>query len=314
MAHNAYASSAYGWIYAQQSQSFTSQLNGSVRGFMLDIMNTKCKPTIDPTTQEPLNVCGPDIQAPEYVYFVHEDLQMTALAMLPLGLDAIRKLSDGLQEIKEWLDNNPNEVVTLYFESLVGNNKAILDQAFKDAGAYDMIFWANQTNQGPTGNWNVGSQGWPQLQWMVTANKRIVVFSDHRKGDDGYPRIWDYAVENDYGDDGLAPGCKARHGSSPLSDTNLHLFIMNYFVSWSVAHAVWYPYHYSQQNDYYGIMSKVRECKSSQCATRLPNFIAVDFYQRGNNGGPQGAAQRVDGLWSAQEGIVGFTDRKSKTT
>lgn len=295
--HNAFANTANGWIYAEQTYSLTGQLNDGVRGLMLDAAVTKCilQHGVGPDVER---VCGPTVQAPEEVYFIHEDLTRTAAALLPTGLDALRKFSDGLKEIRLWLDNNPNEVVTIILESQVGNS-SLMTTALQNGGVTDIIFWADRPNQGPHGSWNVATQGWAPLQWMVSANKRLVILSQQRSGNDGLPPVWNYAVENDYGNDGLAPGCKARRGSRPLNDKTRALFIMNYFVDWSVSHAIWYPYHYSTQNDYYSLMAKVNECASF--ADRLPNFLAVDFYQRGNNGGPKAANTAVDNRWKAQQ-------------
>jgi hypothetical protein len=77
---------------------------------------------------------------------------------------------------------------------------------------------------------------------------------------------------------------------------------MNYFVDWSVSHAIWYPFHYTSQNDYFGIMSKANECAGF--AGRLPNFVAVDYYQRGDNGGPKSANIAIDTRWKTQTSNV----------
>ena len=46
-----------------------------------------------------------------------------------------------------------------------------------------------------------------------------------------------------------------------------------------------------------------------QSANRLPNFIAVDYYQRGNNGGPKAAVAAIDGRWKAQVNAQVWEDR-----
>jgi outer membrane protein assembly factor BamB len=298
--HNSYACAANGWIYAQQTYSITHQLNDGVRALMLDAGVTKCEiqHALGPDTTR---VCGPIVSAPEKVYFIHEDLGRTSLALLPTGLDALRTFASGLREIRLWMKNNPSEVVTIILESQVAS-ATLMTQALSDGGVDDIIFWADKPNQGPHGSWNVATDGWPTLQWMIAANKRLVILSQHRSGNDGLPNVWAYAVENDYGNDGLAPGCKARRGSQPLNDKSRPLFIMNYFVDWSVSHALWYPFHYASQNDYFGIMSKASECAGF--AGRLPNFIAVDYYQRGDNGGPKAANMAVDARWKVQKSDV----------
>ncbi|WP_165493217.1 PQQ-binding-like beta-propeller repeat protein [Hylemonella gracilis] len=295
-AHNAYATSADGWLYAQQSYNLTDQLNAGVRAMMLDVGITQCAWQWLDEAPWVVRQCGPTITAAQDIYFIHENLDRTALALFPGGFTALRTFANGLDEIRQWLVANPNEVVTLFLESQV-NNATLMQQSLKAGGVWDMIFWADRPNTGPNGTWNVANQGWPTLEWMVNAGKRLVVLSQHRVVGDGIPDLYAYAVENQFGNQGIDAGCNPRRESRPLNDTTRALFIMNYFVDWSVSHAIWYPFHYSTQNDYYSITSKVSEC--SQFANRLPNFIAVDYFQRGNNGGPLAAVAYVDGQWQA---------------
>jgi outer membrane protein assembly factor BamB len=190
--HNSYACAANGWIYAQQTYSLTHQLNDGVRALMLDAAVTKCKieHALGPDTTR---VCGPNVSAPEEVYFIHENLELTSLALLPTGLDALRAFSNGLCEIRRWMDNNLSEVVTIILESQVAS-ATLMTQALSDGGVDDIIFWADKPNQGPHGSWNVATDGWPTLQWMIAANKRLVILSQHRSGNDGLPNVWTYAV------------------------------------------------------------------------------------------------------------------------
>ena len=193
--HNSYACAANGWVYAQQTYSLTHQLNDGVRALMLDAGVAKCEiqHALGPDTTR---VCGPTVSAPEDVYFIHEDLTRTSLALLPTGLDGLRTFADGLREIRRWMDENPGEVVTIILESQVGS-ASLMSQALSDGGVDDIIFWADRPNRGPYRTWDVAAEGWPPLQWMITANKRLVILSHHRSGNDGLPNVWAYAVEND---------------------------------------------------------------------------------------------------------------------
>lgn len=306
--HNAYANTSDGWLYAQQSYSLTDQLNDGVRALMLDVGIAKCVWQYSDDPPGAGRYCGPTAAAPADIYLIHENLALSSAALFPRGFTALRTFSDALREVGQWLKANPTQIVTMFLESQV-NDATLMQQAIQTGGVQDLIFWADRTNPGPGGGWTVATQGWPTLEWMVNAGKRLVLLSQHRSGLDGVPDLYQYAVENDYGDKGLAPGCRPRSDSRPLNDTSRALFAMNYFVDWAVAHAVWYPGAYGTQNDYFNIIAKVNECAA--VATRLPNFLSVDFFQRGDNGGPKAAVAAVDGRWRARASAAVFLDRSA---
>ncbi|MEA3040538.1 MAG: hypothetical protein QOC65_27 [Sphingomonadales bacterium] len=295
--HNAYANTSDGWLYAQQSCSITEQLNDGVRALMLDVGITRCEWRFDfDHPAAAARVCGTGVTAAPDIYLIHENLTTTAAAMFPRSFASLRKFSAVLAEIKAWMGANPAQIVTIFLESQV-NDPALMQQAIQAGGVADLIFWADRANTGAAGNWTVATQGWPTLEWMVNANKRLVLLSQRRSGADGVPNVYQYAVETQYGDAGIAPGCNKRSESNALNDLTRKLFILDYFVTGSIAHAVWWPGHYGSQNDYFSIIAKVNEC--SPIAGRLPNFIAVDFYQRGDHGGPKAVVDWVDARWKA---------------
>lgn len=281
-AHNAYASTAEGWIYAQQSSDIPGQLADGVRGLMLDVW-----------TQV--------IQGVTTIVFCHGSCS-TSYFIQPFVSWPL--FSDALAQIKVFLDTNPTEVVTLIFEQHLGANANLLLPAFTAAGLQNYLFLAQNTSQGtnPQGqpvSWSVASQGWPTLSWMAANNKRLVLFSDWEKkakssgNPDGCPWVWDYAVENQHGNASLQGGCVARDESRPLSSTAQTLFIMNYFPTLDPALDSLLDI-----NDYYSIMPKCTTCTA--LATRLPNYVAVDFYQYGYNGGPRKIVAQVNATWAQQ--------------
>jgi hypothetical protein len=137
---------------------------------------------------------------------------------------------------------------------------------------------------------------------MIRMNKRLVVFTDNPQ--DGLPYLWDYAVENHYGDDSLDRNTWAtnRFKSSPLTDTRRHLFVLNHFPTWSVrAAGGWLgpqdpmgvpSLFHSRVNDAAAIKEHIDACRDS--SGRWPNFIAVDFFELGANGGPAAACRYVN--------------------
>ena len=261
-AHNAYANAADGWWYAQQSNTIIAQLNDGVRMLMLDIW-----------------ICN------NQVVYAH---QGCSLAWLLMPFSSFIPFSDSLTDIKLWLDQNPSEIVTLILEQRTGNS-ALTQAAVTTAGIGGYVF-------NPVTDWNVQANGWPSLAWMIAHGKRLVVLSDWGKysdywlpGGDGFPYVWTYTVENDYGNKSMDGQCNARAGSQPIDKTSspgIALFTQNYFMDVSLEYNELVDrVRFADINDANRIMGFVEGCNGLR--GRLPNFLAVDFYELGNNGGPR---------------------------
>lgn len=78
-------------------------------------------------------------------------------------------LSDWLAEIKKWLDSNPNEVVTVLLVNSDDSTPQDLGAHFTTAQITDYAYVPPSTTVPP-------SAGWPTLQELITANKRLMVF------------------------------------------------------------------------------------------------------------------------------------------
>jgi hypothetical protein len=91
-----------------------------------------------------------------------------------------------LSEIKAWMDANPTEVVTLFFEDYVtGSSPGKLTSAFAAAGLSSYLF--------PSDKMPSDGSDWPTIRTMASTG-RLVVWSDARGGD--FPWQWDYYVES----------------------------------------------------------------------------------------------------------------------
>ena len=276
VAHNAFANIDNGWYYAQQTHSITKQLDMGARGLELDIYLKM-------------------INGAQQIVYDHagiNDWQVYFGGQWML-------LKDSLGEIKDWLDRNNKEVVTIIFEQGpgLGNPNTLLTQAFTESLIAPYVFYANQTNTGSTGStWNVGTQGWPTLQWMVDNGKRLVVFSQSRPSSvTGFPRLWDYAVENQYGTPSLLSGCEKRSESDPLTDNAGKLLVMNYaFNMPTLPTTIQLPSTYSLVNNYYWVLGKVRACQDVSGNNRLPNLLKLNFFEYGSFGGPLAVAQQIN--------------------
>ena len=100
----------------------------------------------------------------------HMDLGTLDLCHTSCLLEDAGSLQDFLSEVKEWMDVNPNEVVTL----LITNGDSVgignFSEAFVGSGISTYAYV-------PPGSPNVlGIDEWPTLQEMINSGKRLVAF------------------------------------------------------------------------------------------------------------------------------------------
>ncbi|ETI28625.1 hypothetical protein G647_01076 [Cladophialophora carrionii CBS 160.54] len=79
-------------------------------------------------------------------------------------------LSDWLEEIKAWLDSNPNEVVTILLVNSDDATPQDLGAHFTAARITDYAYVPPSTSVPPSAG------AWPTLQELINANKRLMVF------------------------------------------------------------------------------------------------------------------------------------------
>src|SRR5436190_5524868 len=246
----------------------------------------------------------------------------------PFTLRSYENIFTTLTDIREWMNDNLNEVVTIAFESYVAE-PSILFSYFQDADLFDMIFFADRPNpgfNGPDGKaWNVPVHGWPRLSDMVSAGKRLVVFSGNgvkwnrysgqpingasTTDDDGMPFQWNFMSENEYGDagigtDGTDGDADESRNSDELDDMLLALSWMNWFPDANLVgpdfggggdpgNHIW---DYGNLNSY-KVISSVRD-RFATAAKRYPNFVSVDFYHKGGDGGPRRLVRECNTYWA----------------
>ncbi|KAI8625258.1 PLC-like phosphodiesterase [Xylariaceae sp. FL1651] len=97
-------------------------------------------------------------------------------------------LQDWLSDIKFWMDNNPNDVVTLLLVNSDNQDVAEFGTVFEASGIAEYGYT-------PSGN------GWPTLQSMITAKTRLVTFIASVTASSAYPYLlseFDYVFETAY--------------------------------------------------------------------------------------------------------------------
>lgn len=168
-------------------------------------------------------------------------------------------LIEWLQELRRFLERHPNEVVLLLFEDYVTGlqTKAAFDRAEVTRFAY--------THERGT--------PWPTLRELIASGTRIIVFAQDNGGEpDWYHSLfaesWDTPYAAKTPDD---LGCEHGRG-----DRDAPLFVLNHFLtapfaSVELARSVNFnPF----------LIERAHRCEAE--TGRLPNVIAVDYYEEGD--------------------------------
>ena len=227
--HNAFNAGDDGFSLPNQTHGLTQQLEEGVRGLMLDVYDEGGVAT---------------------VYHGFTFLGTTTL-------------ESNLTEVKDFLDANPNEVVTLLFETYISAN--MMDTAMTHVGLKSML------------HVQVLGEQWPTLQEMIDADKRLVFLSDHNNAQpdqDWYHYMWDFAVETDFDNNAESDfSCDFNRGQA----TN-DLFIINHFLTdASLGTGVLAQAQIINQFGYF--YTRMKGCQLEQ--QKFPNFPTVDFYEIG---------------------------------
>jgi len=226
--HNAFNSDEDGLLFPNQTYNIASQLNDGVRGLMIDVY---------------------DFLGTPMAYH-----SVIALGYIPL--------SDIFNDIKTFLDNNPNEIATIILECYVTAND--IEDEINQSGLSSYLYTHNTV--------------WPTLQNMIDNDNRLVIFSDvddASSSQNWYHYVWDYAVETHYSVNTINDFTCDFNRGDPLND----LFILNHFVTDST---LGYGL-YNESNDVNAnpfFITRALDCQTQ--TNKFPNFVTVDYYELGD--------------------------------
>ena len=250
--HNAFNSDEDGLLFPNQTYNIASQLNDGVRGLMIDVYDHFGTPTA-----------------------YHS---IFALGTIPL--------SDIFNNIKTFLDNNPNEIITIILECYVTAND--IEDEINQSGLSNYLYEHNST--------------WSTLQNMIDNDNRLVIFSDvddANSSQNWYHYIWDYAVETHYSVGAINDFTCDFNRGDPIND----LFIFNHFVTdATLGYGL-----YNESNDVNSnpfFINRALNCQNQ--TNKFPNFVTIDYYELGD-----GLAV-VDQLNSVTPSAINTTDYKSE--
>ena len=228
MTHNAMSNAQDGWSLPNQNFNISRQLSEGVRGFMLD-------------TYE-------------------EDGQLLLCHTLCFE-GSQQSLVEGLEEISNFLEANPNEVMSLILESYITHAQTA--EAFAESGLLDFVY-AQEVGE-----------PWPTLGALIDANTRLVVFQGASQEAE-FPWLMffdDHAWETPFSfetpDDFV---CDPNRG-----DPSNPLFLLNHFLTRPLGGLP----EFAEMVNYNPLfVERALQCEDEGNA--IPNFVAVDFYDIGD--------------------------------
>lgn len=257
--HNAMSSPDVVRVWPEHDSDITAQLDFGIRTLMVDTaywteidaeheLSTPDAPLSPDVTAALFDTLGDRLSAHPGTYACHSTCALGA-----------RPLADLLGDVAQFLDENPDEVVTLILQD--ATSTVDTEAAFRDAGLEDDAFDGDTT------------EGWPTLRDLIERGQRLVVFSEQH----GPPPAWfrsAFATMNDTPHTVRDPGqftCDLDRGPADAS-----LFLLNHWVQREApdrADAV-----VINQRSF--IVERARRCAAER--GHLPNFVAVDFFSIGD--------------------------------
>lgn len=234
MTHNAMNNTEKGFTIPNQTHSVTNQLKNGVRGLMLD--------TYDNT----------------------DGIALTYHGSSALGQE---KLVDVLQEVKSFLLQNTNDVITIIFQNEGSNVQ--LQKAIDSIGLNTMTLLHTNGNT------------WPTLQTMVDSNRRLVLFVENNK----LPRAnylmhaWSTVFDTKYEYNNVNEfDSDVNRGGSGSKE----LYLINHWLQKELFPGVNVPDKAlaAQANARAVISKRVQDCAAAN--SHFINFLGVDFYEVGD--------------------------------
>jgi hypothetical protein len=248
-------------IWPEHDGNIRAQLDAGVRALLIDTHHwsalvsaeqlSAADERLPPQLAEQLYATSGRLrQAHDGAYLCHNQC---ALGAVPL--------SESLDTIREFLDENPDEVVTLIIQDEI--SPAETAQAFHDAGLDGYLHEHRR-----------GSR-WATLGELIDRGERLVVFAENEGPPPGwYQQGFEQMQETPY--EFAEPedfSCAANRG-----DPDASLFLLNHWVSRPSSAPDRATAARVNARDV--LVDRARACERERGL--LPNYVAVDFYSLGD--------------------------------
>ena len=166
-----------------------------------------------------------------------------------------------LTAVTAWLAAHPREVVTFIIEDNV--SPADTARVFREAGLLPYV------------HTQVPGKPWPTLAAMISSGHRVQVFMQRQSGESSYPwlvKAWNWIQDTPYDNPSRSSLSCSRLRGSP---GNSLLLINNILTRFSTRVS-----DSSMINAFGTLWPYVSRCERQR--GKLPNFVAVDWYSKGN--------------------------------
>lgn len=279
--HNSMAAASEpGWFYAEQPDGIVAQLDAGIRVLLVDSWYGRRtnRAGFISTAGESRGRAVAEARAELGQAAVNSALRLEkAVGLAPRGRPAAYLCHDmcelgstpwreSLEDLRSWLAAHPREVVTLLVQDEV--NPADTAALIEQAGLLPDVY--TPTDGGK----------WPTLGDMVASGKRLVVLMENHSGGVAYPwlmRAFDWVQDTPYyfaSPEALIDGTDTCARNRGVSDAPL--LLVNHWVSDRHAEVT----SAARVNAPSVLGSRVSACQRAR--GMLPNYVAVDFYDRGD--------------------------------
>jgi hypothetical protein len=262
-----------GWMFPNQSADMQEQLAAGIRGFLIDAhyavpVGDRVRTELDSTgaaVAKYAAVVGPEgldaamrIRArmqgeptgDRDIYMCHGFCELGALKLVP-----------ALEDMRDFLVENPNEVVVMVIQD-EGVSPQDIERCFEESGLIDFVY------RGPA------RPPWPTLREMVETDQRVLVMAENdTTGVSWYHPAFALLQETPY----------TFHTPDEFSNkpnrggTSGSLALLNHWIETTPMPK---PSNAAIVNSHDFLMKRIRAFQKER--GRLPNLVAVDFYGTGD--------------------------------
>jgi hypothetical protein len=167
--------------------------------------------------------------------------------------------TDAMTEVRDFLDDNPDEVVTLIIQDAISTDDTAA--VMEASGVEPFLYHHGKDDQ------------WPTLGELIDTGQRLVVFAE----DDGPPPDWYANAFVEMKETPFLFTSPERFSCEPnRGDENASLFLMNHWVQRIAPDRI----DSTLVNSLDFLVDRARECETERGT--LPNFLAVNFYGIGD--------------------------------
>lgn len=271
--HNSMAAASEGWFFPEQPDGILDQLDRGIRVLLVDSWygQRTNRPGVVATADEHRAEAVAQAEAELGTATVRSALRIRdAIGLTPRGpvepylchglceLGATPWLQS-LRELRDWLDTHPDEVVTLFVQDEVSPEDTA--RLVERAGLLPYVH---------TGD----SEEWPTLGEMIASGRRLVVLMENRGGGAAYP--WLLQGFDEVQDTPFLFRRPDEFSCAPNRGApDAPLLLVNHWITDKTAEVT----NAEIVNARDVLLPRVEQCRAER--GMLPNFVAVDYYDRG---------------------------------